>query len=322
MAYQVKKAHTLSEAWQLLSENPDAYLMAGGTDIIPRLNQKIERHPMMICLEDIDALKGVDDTAADALRIGALTKLIEINEDPRLSIYQALNYAASRVASPQIRNHATIGGNVLQENRCIYFNQSVSWRRVDCCFKLGGNRCYQYKGSPGCVALFQSDTAPVLMAHDAKAVFESPQGVRTLPLAELYLNAGKKAKERNEILTSILVPKAKGTLHSAYARETIRGSFDFPIVSCAVVIETEGDVIKKASMVMGSAGVKPQPIGEAGELLVNKHLSDIPALLPELKAAGRKKVAPFRDTRVDAAVRKAMGEAVIEKAFMQIAYEK
>lgn len=318
MTYQVKKAKELEEVWQLLSEYPEAYLVAGGTDIIPRINQKIESHPVFICLEDIAALRGVDDTARDTLKIGALTKLAEISEEPCLQSYTALNQAASKAASPQIRNQATLGGNLLQENRCVYFNQSVSWRRVDHCFKLGGSRCYQYKNSPECVALFQSDLAPVLMAHGAKALLISPKGKRELPLAELYLNGGVKAKEKAEILLALLIPKPNNRLHSAYARETIRSSFDFPLISCAAVIETEGNTLAKAALTLGSAGVKPQMLPEAGELLEGKALEDISSILEEIKTLGRKKIAPFRDTRVDGSVRKAMGEAVIERALMEI----
>lgn len=159
----------------------------------------------------------------------------------------------------------------MQENRCVYFNQSVSWRREEPCFKLGGNRCYQYQRSPECVALFQSDAAPVLIAYGAYAEWKSPRGVRTSPLEELYLPAGRKAKEKDEILTALIIPKAGGKLHSAYVRQTIRKSFDFPLVSCAVALWTENETIQKAAVVIGSAGVCPQIAADAGRLLLGKR---------------------------------------------------
>jgi len=246
-----------------------------------------------------------------------LTKLVEITEEPLLKGFQALQYAAGRVASPPIRNQATIGGNLLQENRCIYFNQSVSWRRVEPCFKLGGKRCYQYKGSPRCVALMQSDLAPVLLSYGAGAVFISPQGRRELPLRELYLPAGEKNKTGGEVLVEIRVPKPKAAFYSAYARETIRGSFDFPLVSCAAALELEGQTIRAAAMVMGSAGDAPKIVRHM-ETLVGQPLLNLAAEENNLMEAGRKNVAAFRDSRVNVTVRKAMGEEVIKSALGQI----
>lgn len=315
MAFHVKRATTLEQVWKYMEECPKSCLIAGGTDRIPRINQGIERCEQIICLDGIDALRSVDETRHD-IRIGALTKLVEITELPILAPYTALQYAASRVASPPIRNQATVGGNLLQETRCIFFNQSVSWRRVDVCYRLGGTRCFQYKASPRCVALLQSDLAPVMLAYGAVLVFESPEGRREMPLSELYLQAGAKNKRPEEILLEIRLPKPKGTLHSAYARETIRGSFDFPLVSCAVAVETQGERIERASMVIGSAADRPACIEEFAAMQ-GKPLHALYERQGEFLAVARKKIMPFRDSRVDASVRKAMGEAVIKSALEQ-----
>lgn len=317
MSYQVKRVSSWDELWQTFADCPDAYPVAGGTDILPRVNQGIEKHDVYVCLEPLPGLRGVSVQPDGTVRIGALTKLVEISEDDFLAGYPALQEACSRVASPQIRNQATIGGNVLQENRCVFFNQSVSWRRIEPCFKLGGNRCYQYKRYPECVALFQSDVAPVLMAYDAVAEFRSPQGTRSAPLAQLYLNAGRKAKAPDEILTALVIPPAAGTLYSAYVRKTIRASFDFPLVSCAVALDVRDGVIQKANVVIGSAGVKPQIDEQANALLEGKTLEQAAALSEEVQKSASKKIAPFRDSRVDGPTRQALGRDAVKRALVQ-----
>lgn len=316
MNCRVFMAHSTEEAWRLCTDYPGAAFVAGGTDLLPRVNQKIEWYPALIGLEAIEGLSGVAEEE-EYLRIGALTKLVELTQAPLLADYTALREAAGRAASPQIRNRGTLGGNLLQENRCGYFNQSVSWRRIDNCFKLGGDRCYQYKNSPCCVAQMQSDLAPVLIAHDARLVFAGPHGQRELLLRDLYLPAGVKAKEAGEILTEILLPKPHGTWRSAYARETIRGSFDFPLISCATLVERNGDRIKRAALVLGSAGWTPQVVEEM-TALQGLTLREMASRQAELIAAGRKKIMPFRNTGVDIPARKAMGEAVMERVLAQI----
>ncbi len=318
MHSQVKFPVSLQETWAILKEEPGAFLVAGGTDSIPRANQRIEFHPLYVCLDRVPGLKGWS-LEGETYTIGAMTTLVEIQEsglDPSLG---ALLQAASQVASPQIRNRATIGGNILQENRCIYFNQSVSWRRQDCCFKLGGNLCYQYRGSKDCVALFQSDVAPALMALNGSVVLESPRGQRVLPLEQIYLNRGRnnKALEKDEVLTKVLIPADK-RLRSAYVRETIRGSIDFPLISCAAAFWMEGERIAQAQIVVGCAGVRPARAQRAEGLLVEATLSQVPELLPKVVEEAKRVIMPFRDSRVDGPARKTLGGEAVRKAILSL----
>lgn len=317
MAYQVKCARSWDELWTIFAADPTAYPVAGGTDIIPRVNQGIESHEIYVIIDDLPDMRGVTCMEDGSVRIGALTKLVEITEEEKLNAYCALQEACSRIASPQIRNQATIGGNVLQENRCVYFNQSVSWRREVPCFKLGGDRCYQYQRSPECVALFQSDAAPALMAYGAYAEWRSPRGVRTSLLEELYLPAGKKAKEKDEILTAIIIPPMEGKLYSAYVRQTIRKSFDFPLISCATALQVKAGVIQKASVVIGSAGVSPKKLEEAGQLLIGKTLSEAIAESEKIQEMAAKKIMPFKDSRVDGPTRKVLGKDAVKRALAE-----
>ena len=318
MRYNVIAAHSLEEALQSLRDDPSLYPVAGGTDILPRVNQGIEAHGSYLLLGGIPGLRFVSRTWT-GVRIGALTTLTEIAESSLPDSFRALKEAASRAASSQIRNSGTIGGNLLQENRCMYFNQSVSWRREAGCFKLGGDRCYQYKGSADCVALFQSDTAPALMALGATVVLQSADGSREIPVESLYLPCGRnnKALEKGELLTEVRIPRLPD-LCSAYVRETVRGSFDFPIVSCAAALQiTEGNVTG-ARIVMGSAGTSPARAQKSEELLIGKTREEARELITEAAQAACRMVMPFCDSRVDGAVRRVMGAEVTEKALRQL----
>ncbi|WP_346690535.1 FAD binding domain-containing protein [uncultured Cloacibacillus sp.] len=320
--FRVKRANTFEELWRIFEEYPNAYPVAGGTDIIPRVNQGIERHDVYVSIEGIKDMHGISVADSGDVKIGALTKLVEVTESDILADFAALNCACSKVASPQIRNQATIGGNVLQENRCIYFNQSVSWRRINPCFKLGGDRCYQYKGSPKCVALFQSDVAPVMMSYGAEAVFVSKSGERKVPLASIYLDAGKKDKAKDEILSHLIIPKHKGKLVSAYTRETIRGSFDFPLVGCAITIVLDNGKICEATIVMGSAGVMPRFVPETQNMLVGKTLDEATHYIEDVKQCASRVVFPFRDSRIDTQNRKAFAQKLVDDAWKSLLHKQ
>lgn len=321
------KPATLAEAISLLAANPEAKILAGGTDLLPRLNQKLERHDLLCCIEDLPELQGLSQRDDGSICIGASIRLwqlaeLALTEAPALAKasalagYTAILQAAAKVASPQIRNQATLGGNLLQENRCMFFNNQVPWSDVNKCFKWGGNQCFQYKGSKECVALFQSDLAPAMMAYGAQAVLAGPGGQRRLPLPALYLSAGRKAIDHAEILTGIELPPLQAGARSAYRRWTIRGSFDFPLVSCAVCLKAEGGIVADCAVVFGSAGVMPKAI-DTGPV-IGMPAGNAQGLAEALIPLTSKAVAPFRDTRINAGVRVDMAKDCMKKALAAV----
>lgn len=315
----VSKPKNLEEAVRFLSEHPGTKIVAGGTDLLPRINQKLEFYDTLCYIDDLPEMSGVNIEKDGGVFIGASVRLAEIPSVKELSGYTALHQAASKVASPQIRNQATIGGNILQENRCMYFNNKVPWSDVNHCFKWGGNQCFQYKKSKECVALFQSDVAPVLMAFDAVAVIYGPGGRREMLVGELYLKAGRKNIAPNEILLGIKLGAWVKGEYSAYVRKTIRGSFDFPLLSCAVRIKIgENKVIKEVKTVFGSAGIMPSVFMAAAEVMIGKKADELMALADALKPAVSKMISPFQDTRINGAVRNDMAKGVFAKAIAQI----
>lgn len=314
---KVVRIESLDNAIQYLTQYPGSKIIAGGTDLTPRLNQKIESQDNLCCLENISQMQGIEKKD-NYIFIGALTKLVEVSNEVILTNYSALIQAASKVASPQIRNQATIGGNILQENRCMFFNQSVPWSDINLCFKRGGTKCYQYKNSKECVALFQSDLAPVLIAFSSTAIIQGTDGPREVPIKDLYLSAGKKNIKYNEILIGIKIPIATDKTFSAYERKTFRGSFDFPLISCAVTGKENKGLIDKISVVLGSAGVAPVEIKEINLLCKGQPLTHLLEIASDNLKIVAKYVAPFKDTRVNGLVRKDMAKTVFLKAVNNI----
>ena len=315
----VSKATRLEAAVKFLSEHPEAKIVAGGTDLLPRINQKLESHDVLCYIDDLPEMESVDIASDRSVLIGASVRLSEIVEIKELDGYTALRQAASKVASPQIRNQATIGGNILQENRCIYFNNHIPWSEVNHCFKWGGNQCFQYKKSKECVALFQSDIAPVLITYNAKAIIFGPEGERELPLEELYLKAGAKNIAHNEVLKIIKLPALVKGERSSYVRKTIRSSFDFPLLSCAVrLIVGKDEIVKDIKVVFGAAGVKPAVFRIAEETIVGNKTSEIIDLADSLKSSVSKVISPFSDNRVNGSVRNEMAKETFSNAIAQV----
>ena len=314
----VHKPESIADAIRFLSGQPEAKIVAGGTDLLPRINQKLEKHRILCYIDDLPQMCGVNVEYDGSVFLGASVRLAEVADIIELVGYTALLEAASKAASPQIRNQATIGGNILQENRCMYFNNQVPWSDVNHCFKLGGKQCFQYKKSPECVALFQSDVAPVLIAFSALAVICGPDGIRQVPVAELYMKAGKKNISHNEVLLGVVLPPLSKGEYSAYVRKTIRGSFDFPLLSCAVKLTVSENIVGDCKAVFGAAGVIPATFKAAKEVLTGENMEALPLLIPDLLAAIPKIISPFQDTHISASVRNDMAREAFTKAISQI----
>ena len=143
------------------------------------------------------------------------------------------------------------------------------------------------------VALFQSDMAPVLISYDAKVLITGVNGTREMPVQDLYLNAGKKNIAADEILLGVKIPPRESNWHSAYIRKTVRGSFDFPLLSCAILIKEQDGKIIGAKVVMGAAGVKPQEVAEVADILTGKNCSDLENIAPQAVSAVKKIYCPI-----------------------------
>ncbi len=271
----------LGEAARILSDSgPGAMLLAGGTDLLPNMKRRQQTPVTLIALGRIGSLSeaAVKPSGNSGAKLGAGLKLSAIvNNTVIREQYTALWRAAGLVASPQLRNMASLGGNLCLDTRCSYYNQSEHWRQsVDNCLKTGGEICWAVTKSSQCRAVSSTDTAPALLALGARVRLVSAAGERLLPLSEFYLDDGidYSARRPDEILAEVLLTPADGW-KSTYWKLRRRGSIDFPVLSVAAAVKTEPDgSVSEARLVLGALASRPVWCEAAGEFLRGKKLGD------------------------------------------------
>jgi 4-hydroxybenzoyl-CoA reductase beta subunit len=274
--FSVSTPSSIDEVVEALAV-PGARLVAGGTDLLPNLKHRLEQPPVLVSLSRVRALSDVVvDEAAGVVRIGARVTLTGLCEHPEVrERFPSLARAAGIVASPLIRNMGTIGGNVNLDTRCRYVNQTAFWREAigGGCLKSEGNVCHVVPGGRNCVAAMSSDCVPVLISLGASLVLVGGEGRRELPLDDYYQADGIRHTLRrdDELTTEIVVPLPRGARRSHYAKWTVRGSIDFPLVSVALRFELAEDHVRapvtEAHVVVGVLGSKPRRVTRLDDVL-------------------------------------------------------
>lgn len=278
---------SLTEVFYAYSRHPGkAALLAGGTDLLVRLRQRTATPELVISLNSIPGLDYISKSPA-GVRIGTLTPLHSLETSP--IIRQDLGIladCASKIASPQVRNSATLSGNLCLETRCWYYNKSSIWRQArPLCFKTGGTLCHVVKGGKSCYSLFTGDMAPALMVLGATAQLSNGKGQRTILLQALYTGDGQKplAFLPGEIVTEVQLPFAPPNSGSCYLKHSFRKAVDFAIASVAALITLDKDgVCTDARIALGSVASAPVRAVKAENVLKGNKLV---AALAE-KAAG------------------------------------
>lgn len=251
--FEYRKARTVEEALALWSfYDGRALYLAGGTDLVPRLKLRLQKPVAVIDLKGVEALQGVTEER-EWIRVGSLTTLYELKEsEPVREFYPALREALEATSCETLQIRGTIGGNLLQEVRCLFYNQSEFWRRAKgFCLKVGGERCNATGGSQ-CVGNYMSDSAPALLSLGAELRLVGPQGERKLGLDELYTGRGEDplALGPGEILVEVLIPKVK--TRGGYEKLRLRGSIDYPLVGVALSVQ-DG----QGRLSVGAVGPRP-----------------------------------------------------------------
>lgn len=258
----------VEEALSILSARKEAVkIMAGGTDLLNRMKWRLVEPAFVLNIGKLRSLDGITVGPSETV-IGPNTRLKEIAGTSALhKTFTAIAEAASQVASPAITHMATLGGNLLQNTRCMYYNQSgMVLHGLDRCHKRGGSVCLAVKGSKRCFSVYQGDMAPALIAFNARCVLEKKGSTRTVPLMELFTGNGVApfAIGDDEMLTKIIVPKPRGTPHSAYRKLRLRGGTDYPLASVAAFVSAADDrKITQCRLVIGAAGAAPRVIDRA-----------------------------------------------------------
>jgi 4-hydroxybenzoyl-CoA reductase subunit beta len=289
---------TVREAADLIAGSPgDTMLVAGGTDLLPNMKRRQQVPKTLVSLRRIAELRQIANGSA-GITIGAGLTLSELVRDARIrQNYGGLWQAASSVATPHLRNMGTLGGNLCLDTRCNYYDQNYEWRKaIDFCMKKDGTVCWVATGSPKCLAVSSTDTAPALLALGATIVLVSADGTRELPLSDLYRNDGINYLTRrpNEILTNVRLPQLDGW-RSSYWKLRRRGAFDFPVLSVAAAVKLAADgTIEGARLVLGAVASRPLEVPAAVDALVGRSLTD--DVMAEAAAVAAKPAKPMDNT--------------------------
>jgi xanthine dehydrogenase YagS FAD-binding subunit len=290
-SFSYVRAGTLAEAIVQASE-PGARLHAGGTDLHGCLRDGVFQAAKVVSLNGLDELRGIR-AAAGGLRIGALVTIAEVAADPQVAkSYRTLSMAAAEVASPQLRNAGTIGGNICQKPRCWYYRGEFHCLRKggDACYAAqGDNRYHAILGGAGCYFVHPSDPAAALVALGATVRIAGPKGTREVKAADFHVPPAKDPRRETvldpgEIVTEILLPAPGRNLRSAYRKVRARRAWDFALAGVALALRMDGDRVASASVVL--SGVAPVPWrAEAAERALAGRRLDAAAIAAAAEAA-------------------------------------
>jgi 4-hydroxybenzoyl-CoA reductase subunit beta len=253
-------------------------VVAGGTDLIPSMKQKLFEPEYVLDLRGIRELRGIRALPDGGVEIGALTTLREIERSEFLrQHYPVLTEAAATVASPVLRNMGSIGGNICLDTRCLWYNQSLTWRKgCGFCIKKDGDLCHVAPGGSDCWAAFSGDTPPALLCLDAEVEIASVAGARRIFLRDFYTGFGDTYRklQPDELLTRVFLPRASADFKGVYRKLRIRGSIDYPLAGVAVAMKRSNGHVSDARI--GITAVNPAPllVKGASELLAGKVVDE------------------------------------------------
>ncbi len=321
-AFRHKSATSVREAVSLLSQKPGRALpIAGGSDLLEEMKEHIQAPELLVSLRTIPGLDKIEQKA-DAVSIGALVTISDLAENPLVeSHFPALVEAASVIASLQIRNVGTVGGNLCQRPRCWYYRGPFKCLRKggDVCYAVNGeNRYHAILGGGPSYIVHPSDLAPALMALDARVRIVGASGERILPLERFFVLPTVDLRRENilkpgEILTEILVPRPAPGTRSTYRKQMERDAWDFALASVAAVVRQRQGKVEHARVVLGGVAPIPWRSREAEAALLGKSLDAASAA-----AAADKALEPARPLR-DNAYKVALARAIIREALLGLA---
>jgi xanthine dehydrogenase YagS FAD-binding subunit len=313
----------LDDVIRLLATGPDqARLIAGGSDLLGELKDEVVSYGRLISLAGLKELCHIE-AEGGGLRLGALVSVAQLEYDPHFSgPYRLLAEAARSVATPEIRAQGTLGGNLCQRPRCLYYRHALTP-----CLKKGGTDCpaldspYQaylsIMGGQGCYSVHASDLAPPLMALGAHVSIAGKSGVRTLPLEQFFAGPAQDVRRENvlaadEVLTAVILPAVRPGWRGTYLKARERTAGDFPVVSVAVGYSLEAGLIRQARLVLG--GVAPIPWrSSAAEAVLEAQPPS-----PELAAAAATAALQPSQPLANNAFKIELGRALVERGIMAV----
>jgi 4-hydroxybenzoyl-CoA reductase subunit beta len=320
--FEYVEPQSLKEAMAMLATEPEAAVLAGGTDLLVSMKHGVIKPQRLVNLKIFRDMAHISAQGA-SVTIGSLTTLHAIASSPLLrEKYLAVVHAAGEVGAYAHQVMGTLGGNLCQGNRCRYYNQSASWRSArPICYKAGGEICHVVRKTGECHSTYCGDVAPVLIALGADVTAVGPAGGRTFPLAELYTQNGKKplSLRPGEIIKHVTLPPDSGT--TVYLKWRLRQSIEFPIVSLALNLRKskEGQV-EGVRAVFSGVGPGPVEAIEMEKTIKGEPLNE--GTVKKIVELAAKEIRPMRTSIYSAAYKRRMAAVLLEKAFGEIEKEK
>ncbi|MEO7970478.1 MAG: FAD binding domain-containing protein [bacterium] len=275
---------TIAEAVKIVGDvGPTAQFVAGGTDLYPNMKRRQQTPRTVISVMRVPELNQITGDGKSGIRIGASVTLTDIVEHPLINRdYPVIAHAARTISTPILRNMGTIGGNLLLDTRCNYYDQNYEWRKgINFCLKKDGDVCWVAPGSSKCWAVQSSDLVPVMVAIGAKFRLASTLGERMIDAAGFYNDDGIDylKKRPDELLVDIHLPPTNGW-RASYQKLRRRGAFDFPVLGVAAYVQLENGhadgnrTVRDAKIVLGGIAPSPIQIAEAGAALIGHAFDD------------------------------------------------
>ena len=336
--FQYLAPKSLKDVCKILADQgPNAMLVAGGTDVYPKMKRRQYLPKVLIGLRHFKRLNKILGSSKSGLVLGASTTLTEISSHSVIQKkYAGLSKAMGAISTPILRNMGTIGGNLCLDTRCNYYDQTHHWRQaIGWCMKAPSDKgwpvgkdsklnktgvpCRVAPGSSRCWAVSSTDSAPMLIALEAQVKLLGSNGERVVPVKELYNDDGMffLNKSHDEIVTEIHLPPADD-IKSTYWKLRRRESFDFPVLGVAVALKQAQDgTVERAKIVLGGIGSCPFEMTEAQDILVGQRLSG--DLIERAAQAVFNPARPLDNTDFHLFYRKRMAPVYLKRALTELA---
>ena len=318
--FKLLRPRTVAEAVELLAKHaPDVQVIAGGTDLVPSMRQKLFAPPYVLDIRGLGELRGIRPQSRSEVEIGALTTLTEVEHSDFLrQHYPVLVEAAATVASPILRNMGTLGGNICLDTRCLWYNQSLTWRKgCGFCIKKDGTICHVAPGGDTCWAAFSGDTPPALLCLEAELEIAGPAGTRRVPLREFYTGVGDNYRklEKHELVTRVFLPQSSAGWRGVYRKLRIRGSIDYPLAGVAVALRRGNGHVEDARLALTAVNAAPVLVKGIGEALAGRELDE--ALAEHAGEMAARTAKPLTTSALTPEYRREMIRVFTRRAFLQ-----
>ena len=317
--FEFVRPSSLADGLAVLAEHGEnAKIMLGGTDLLINMKFRLDTPKVLVSLNAIPELQRVEALADGSLYIGGGCKLTDLVQNASISeSYPALREAMASVGSRHVRNVGTLGGNLCLDTRCWYTNQSENWRATrDGCFKTDTELCHVIKTATRCHAINGSDTAPVLIALDARVVLASHGAERQLPLLDFYRDDGvlHTALEPGEVLTGVIIPPPQG--RAVFAKLAQRVGLDFAAGTFAAAVTGTNDRLESARLVMASVAPSPKVLETSEQILLDLGLTD--EAIDAAAIAARQALGKITNLFTPAGYKRRLVKALIRDALLEL----